>query len=164
MNTSNDPNDPHDPNDDTTPDDPPFKSTNYIDKLTMECMMNKRHYKTYLEKTNPSKLKETQILQNKIIKNSIYIETIFDGLLENSKKCIKGQNMRYNNELQRAFYTFIEHSLEYIENENEFETELTPEDLVQKELMKVYGEEEEGEEHEQTHTKNDGWKKYGKRG
>lgn len=157
MNELNDPNDAVD-----TPPESTFKSTNYIDKLTMECMMNKKHYKTYLEKTNPTKLKESRNLQNKIIKNSIYIENIFEGLLENSKKCIKGQNVRYNNEIQRAFYAFVEHSLQYIENENEYENELTPEEIVQKELMKVYGENEEDEKDEDNHEKKQ-TKLYGKR-
>jgi hypothetical protein len=119
-----------------------LKNTNYIDKITMECMMNKKHYKTYLEKTNPTRLKESRNLQNKIIKNSIHIENIFEELLETSKKSIKGQNGRYNNKIQHAFYEFVEHSLQYIENEWENEAEPTPEEMVQKELMRDYGEEE----------------------
>lgn len=122
-----------------------LKNTNYIDKITMECMMNKKHYKTYLEKTNPTRLRESRNLQNKIIRNSIHIENIFEELLETSKKFIKGQNRRYNNKIQHAFYEFIEHSLQYIENEQEDEADPTPEEIIQKELMRDYGEEVEEE-------------------
>jgi hypothetical protein len=130
-------------------DDPPssssLKNTNYIDKITMECMMNKKHYKTYLEKTNPTRLRESRNLQNKIIRNSIHIENIFEELLDTSKKSIKGQNRRYNNKIHHAFYEFIEHSLQYIENEQENEADPTPEEVIQKELMRDYGEEVEEE-------------------
>jgi len=130
-----------------------LNDTTYIDKITMECMMNKKHYKTYLEKTNPTRLRESRNLQNKIISNSIYIENIFEQLLETSKKKIKGQNGRYNNKIQRAFYDFIEHSLQYIENERENEDELVTEDSsidqrCKKQIMLEYGEDMEEHSHD----------------
>jgi len=92
-------------------------SSSYIDKITIECMMNKKHYKSYLEKTNPTKLKESYELQNKIKKNTIFIETIFDELLENSKQKIVADN-KYNYNIQKSFDTFIQHTLDYIEKYN----------------------------------------------
>lgn len=97
------------------------KAITYIDKITMECMMNKKHYKNYLEKTNPIKLENCRNLQNKIVKNSIFIENIFDILLENSKKTIHGEKVKYNNKIQDAFNDFIEHSLKYVESNQEEE-------------------------------------------
>ena len=97
-------------------------SSSYIDKITIECMMNKKHYKSYLEKTNPTKLKDSYELQNKIKKNTIFIETIFDELLENSKQKIVGDN-KYNYNIQKSFDTFIQHTLDYIEKSNSISIE-----------------------------------------
>lgn len=97
-------------------------SSSYIDKITIECMMNKKHYKSYLEKTNPTKLKESYELQNKIKKNTIFIETIFDELLENSKQKIVADN-KYNYNIQKSFDTFIQHTLDYIEKSNSISIE-----------------------------------------
>jgi len=88
----------------------------WVNKITLECMMNKKHYKTYLEKTNPEKLKESYNLQTKIVNNSFLIESIFDTLLENSKNNLKGEiNTHYNNDIEYSFNNFIQHVLIYIE-------------------------------------------------
>lgn len=99
-------------------------SSSYIDKITMECMMNKKHYKSYLEKTNPTKLKNSRELQNKIKKNVIFIESIFDDLLENSKQKIIGDN-KYNHNVQKSFDTFIQHTLDHIEKSDSISIEMS---------------------------------------
>jgi len=111
-----------------------------INKITLECMMNKKHYKTYLEKTNPTQLKKSIDLQNKIKCHSFLIENIFDDLLENSKNNIKGQHSNYNNEIQRAFNKFLHHIIEYIEETSELNGDPTPEMIVEDQLKKDYGE------------------------
>jgi len=111
-----------------------------ITKITLECMMNKKHYRTYLEKTNPQELKESVNLQKKITTHSFLIENIFDNLLENSKNSIKGQTSTYNNEIQRAFNSFIHHVIQYIEESAETVIESTPETMVEEQLKKDYGE------------------------
>jgi hypothetical protein len=140
-------------NDDMSGQPPPaLKTNNYdletdkwiertdINKITLECMMNKKHYKTYLEKTNPEQLKESLHLQNKIASHSFLIENIFDNLLEHSKNSIKGQTSIYNNEIQRAFNSFIRHAIEYIEETEELDIESTPETIIEQQLKKDYGE------------------------
>jgi hypothetical protein len=114
----------HEPNPEPNPEpDTPtnFHKSNssYIDKITMECMMNKKHYKTYLAKTNPTRLKESRELQHKINEHGVFIEGIFENLLETAKKQLHGKSTNYNHELQHSFDVFIQNAVKYIETEAE---------------------------------------------
>lgn len=111
-----------------------------INTITLECMMNKKHYKTYLEKTNPTQLKNSVNLQRKILTHSFLIESMFDYLLENSKNNIKGQTSNYNNDIQRAFNNFVQHVIQYIEETADVNIEPTPETVADEQLKKDYGE------------------------
>ena len=111
-----------------------------INTITLECMMNKKHYKTYLEKTNPTQLKNSINLQRKISTHSFLIESIFDSLLKKSINSIKGQTSDYNNDIQRAFNNFVQHVIQYIEETVDVNIETTPETIADEQLKKDYGE------------------------
>jgi hypothetical protein len=102
---------------------PPSTNNEFINQLTLECMMNRTHYKTYLSKKNPNKLKEHRQFQEKIAKYRCQIENIFNDLLCESIIKIHGTNTLYNNDIQKSFDYFIENSLQYIEHNEKIESE-----------------------------------------
>lgn len=57
----------------------------YIDKLTMELLLNKNHYSKYLAKTDPKKHNQFQEYKSKLRKYSIEIMDITSQLIENPK-------------------------------------------------------------------------------
>jgi hypothetical protein len=57
----------------------------YIDKLTMELLLNKNHYSKYLEKTDPKKHDQYQEYKSKLRKYSVEIIDITSQLIENPK-------------------------------------------------------------------------------
>jgi hypothetical protein len=65
-------------------DDPPPKNE-YIDKLTMEYLLNKNHYSKYLAKTDPKKHDEYQAYKAKLRKNAVDIIDLTSQLIENPK-------------------------------------------------------------------------------
>jgi hypothetical protein len=101
----------------------------FITKITMECMMNKKHYKTYLARTQPDILEESIKLQHKIENYGPYIEEIFHNLLDHSKENIMGVSNLYNNDVQQSFSNFITHSLKHIK-EHEFNHLGQPKKLI----------------------------------
>ena len=50
----------------------------YIDKLTMELLLNKNHYSKYLAKTDPKKHDQFQEYKSKLRKYSVEIMDIMD--------------------------------------------------------------------------------------
>jgi hypothetical protein len=105
-------------------------------------MMNKKHYKTYLAKTNPAKLKETVELQKNIRLNRGNIADIFDHLLEDSTKTIRGRKTRYNYDIQNSFNQFIHHTVKYLELNCENKTASGMEDAEyeDEDIRRDYGE------------------------
>jgi hypothetical protein len=57
----------------------------YIDKLTMELLLNKNHYSKYLAKTDPKKHDQFQEYKSKLRKYSVEIMDITSQLIENPK-------------------------------------------------------------------------------
>jgi hypothetical protein len=57
----------------------------YIDKLTMELLLNKNHYSKYLAKTDPKKHDQYQEYKSKLRKYSVEIIDITSQLIENPK-------------------------------------------------------------------------------
>lgn len=57
----------------------------YIDKLTMELLLNKNHYSKYLAKTDPKKHDQFQEYKSKLRKYSVEIIDITSQLIENPK-------------------------------------------------------------------------------
>jgi hypothetical protein len=57
----------------------------YIDKLTMELLLNKNHYSKYLAKTDPKKHDQFQEYKSKLRKYSVDIMDLTSQLIENPK-------------------------------------------------------------------------------
>lgn len=125
-----------------------LSSEDFITKITMECMMNKKHYRTYLAKTNPEQLNELLEYQSKIEKYSHHFEKIFTDLLENSKENTQEFSKKYNNDIQNSFKSFIMHCLKYVADKmEEMEDDIlderfddkTEEDVKSEEFRSVWG-------------------------
>ena len=59
-----------------------------IDKLTLECLMNRTQYKKYIEKTDPTKFSENETQINKLKKYGERIITLTSDLLDNPEMMI----------------------------------------------------------------------------
>ena len=82
-----------------------------IDKLTMELMMNKSHYKKYLQNRDPQKYQEVQEHISKIRKYGDQIESLFAELLADSMKsnAPEKHTRAINDSFQEYIKTCIQH-------------------------------------------------------
>ena len=92
-----------------------------IDKLTMEFMMNRVHYKRYLSKQDPQKFQENQEYIQKIKKYKTKIMNMMNALLENS---INSTSEKYTRDINDTFNEYLKTSithfeLQELENSNE---------------------------------------------
>lgn len=88
-----------------------LSSQSSIDKLTMELMMNKSHYKKYLINRDPQKYQEVQEHMCKVRKYSQQIESLFAELLTDSMKSnVPEKHTRaINDSFQEYIKTCIQH-------------------------------------------------------
>ena len=88
----------------------PLESTKnaYVDKITMELLLNKNHYSKYLSKTDPAKYDEYREFKNKLQKYSEDIIDMTSQLIENPK-------MTINNDISENFDIYIKSVLRYLE-------------------------------------------------
>lgn len=86
-------------------------SQSSIDKLTMELMMNKSHYKKYLINRDPQKYQEVQEHMCKVRKYSDQIESLFAELLTDSMKShvAEKHTRAINDSFQEYIKTCIQH-------------------------------------------------------
>jgi len=84
----------------------------YINKITMECMMNTSHYKSYLEKKDPSKSHEIRMMKKKIETYKPKIKEIFQDLLYH----YGNTSVYQNTEMYRFFDLFVAQTVKHIEN------------------------------------------------
>ena len=83
----------------------------YIDKLTLELLLNKNHYNKYLHKTDPKRHNEFKTYKSNLRKYSIDIIDIASQLIENPNKM-------YNNDISDTFKSFVSSIFKYIEMKN----------------------------------------------
>jgi len=95
----------------------PPKTNHFVDKLTLEYMMNRNHYTKYLAKTNREKYQEVQDKIETIQASQDYIHTIFDDLL--TDYLAHGNYTKYNTSLNTAFDNFLQKCMQYIEENPE---------------------------------------------
>jgi len=97
---------------DADPLDPlvPLETTKnaYVDKITMELLLNKNHYSKYLSKTDPAKYDEYREFKNKLQKYSEDIIDMTSQLIENPK-------MTITNDISENFDIYIKSVLRYLE-------------------------------------------------
>ena len=100
--------------DDSEPEsEPKPQSISLIEKITMECMMNKKHYKKYLAKTDISRFQEIQEKMNRLEQVRDEITEMTQELLNDIIKCC-GESSKYNTKIQSTFDAYINACLDYI--------------------------------------------------
>lgn len=95
-------------NTDANIEEPSTKSNEYIDKITLELLLNKNHYNKYLSKTNPKKFEEHKEYKQKLKKYSIDIIDMTSQLIENP-------NTQFSNEIEESFHIYIQSIFKYFE-------------------------------------------------
>lgn len=98
--------------------DEPHKNT-FVDKLTMEYMMNRTHYKKYLAKTNVTKYQETQEQIQFMKEHADDIQHITNELLTDFIR--HGDFTQYNTQINTTFGDFLHTCINYLK-EKEFTT------------------------------------------
>lgn len=97
---------------DTSISVPPNKSA-FVDKITMEYMMNRNHYKKYLAKTNTILYQEVQEKMKNVHTCSDDIKEMVDTLLEDY--VAHGNFTKYNTEVIQSFEEFMTICMRYID-------------------------------------------------
>jgi hypothetical protein len=80
----------------------------YIDKLTLELLINKTHYHKYLSKSDPKKYDEYKEYKAKLRKYAIDIIDITSQLIEDPKKM-------YSNDIEDSFNSYVKSIIKYFE-------------------------------------------------
>jgi len=91
---------------DTEPNEP--LKNEYIDKLTLELLINKSHYHKYLSKSDPKKYDEYKEYKAKLRKYAIDIIDITSQLIEDPKKM-------YSNDIEESFHSYVKSIIKYFE-------------------------------------------------
>jgi hypothetical protein len=101
-----------------------------IDKMTMEMFMNRKNYKKYLEKTDPSKFSDLKIHHEDIEKYRGSILSMTDDLLEDP-------NLQISNEVNEIFDAYTKVIIRYLKHRemeknlnNDFENNKVDEDVM----------------------------------
>ena len=112
-----------------TPVPPISKTTSKqssIDRITMELMMNRSHYKKYLAKQDPHKYQENQEYIAKIKKYRLKITTLMSELFDDSVK--SNISEKYTRDINDTFNEFLKTCVKHYEI-CELETGQTPDML-----------------------------------
>jgi F0F1-type ATP synthase membrane subunit b/b' len=91
-------------------DGSPPKSNPYIDKITLELLLNKSAYQKYLSKTDPEKHNEYQ----EFIKKT---KRFRSNILEITENLIDHEKHQYTNEVTDAFGAYMHALIKYLEIE-----------------------------------------------
>ena len=89
-------------------------SSPYIDKLTLELMMNRSHYKKYLANTDAVRFQETQEKTAKIALARDNIREMTDTLLGEFIRHM--HSTKYNTEVSDAFENYMNTCLVYLDD------------------------------------------------
>ena len=84
-----------------------------IDKITMELMMNRSHYKKYLLKQDPAKYQEKQEYIQKIKKYKLKILTMINELLDDSVKLDIPE--KYTRDINDSFNEYLKTCVKHFE-------------------------------------------------
>lgn len=84
------------------------KTTESIDKLTMELLVNKKHYKKMVEKTDPVKHAQLQERAKNIRKYKREIQNLVEELVENPAKQV-------TNDINDTFDAFLNIAIRYFQ-------------------------------------------------
>lgn len=100
----------------------------YIDKITLELLLNKNHYSKYLAKTDPKRYDEFKDYKSKLRKYSIDIVDITSQLIEHPKT-------QYSKEIEETFEIYTKSIFKYyemkdLENANEYNKKEVDDDIM----------------------------------
>ena len=112
---------------DTSISVPPNKST-FVDKITMEYMMNRNHYKKYLAKTNTLLYQEVQEKVQNVRECSDDIKEMVDTLLEDY--VAHGAFTKYNTDVIQSFEEFMTVCMRYIQENPKEECDQEDPDIL----------------------------------
>jgi hypothetical protein len=91
------------------PIESPIVNSSYIDKLTMELLLNKTHYQKYLEKTDPQKHAD-------YLEFTSQCNRLRRPILDMTSRLLKGTKHReYSQEVVQAFEKYAQIAIRYIE-------------------------------------------------
>jgi len=93
----------------TPPSPSPIVSTSYIDKLSMELLLNKTQYQKYLVKTDPQKYAEYQEFVDNCHRLRRPIVDITARLLDNPKR------NTYSQDVSEAFQKYAQTLIRYLD-------------------------------------------------
>lgn len=91
-------------------EDPVHQPKSYIDKITLELLLNKSAYQKYLSKTNPEKHNEHQEFVKKM-------RGFKSNILEMTERLIDCQKNNYTNEVSDAFDNYMHALIKHLEIE-----------------------------------------------
>jgi len=94
----------------------------YIDKLTLELLLNKNHYGKYLAKTDPQRFEEHKLFKSKLRKYAVDIVDITSQHIENPK-------LGLSSEIEESFECYIKSIFRYfemkdLENTNDYNQDI----------------------------------------
>jgi len=80
----------------------------YIDKFTLECLMNKSQYSRYLSKTDPKKYEERTEYYGKIAKYREPIIKEIEKMMDNEEQQSKTEIMERFHDLMHSFINYFD--------------------------------------------------------
>jgi ATP-dependent protease Clp ATPase subunit len=114
------------PNSNVVVDEPETPTNAFVDKLTMEYMMNRTHYKKYLAKTDTNKYQRLNEQLLYIQSHEEDIEEITSNLLQDFIR--HGNFTKYNTIINTAFEEFLYSCVGYIKD-TEYNNKNTDENI-----------------------------------
>ena len=88
--------------------EPGVPPNEYIDKLTMELLLNKSHYAKYLAKTDPKKHDEYKLFKSNLRKYAVDIIDITSAMIENPKNALSA-------DIEETFDAYVKSLLRHFE-------------------------------------------------
>jgi len=85
-----------------------YMKNEYIDKLTLELLLNKNHYNKYLSNTDPKRYEEFKEYKSKLRKYSVDIIDITSQMIENPKKGL-------SSDIEETFDAYVKSIIRYYE-------------------------------------------------
>jgi len=108
--------------------EPPASSNEYIDKLTLELLLNKSHYSKYLSNTDPEKYEKYKEFKSALRHRSADIIGITNQLIDNPKSDIHLDINEAFEQYARSILTYLE--MKEMENPEHYEKQKEEEDTM----------------------------------
>jgi hypothetical protein len=102
------------PTEESSPPPTPLETpkNQYVDRITMELMMNKAHYKSVLAKTDQARYQETREKMDTVREHREDVITMVKNLLDDFSR--NGNYSKYTTQVNRTFEAFLGECMQYI--------------------------------------------------